>query len=116
LATSAHPQRHGFQPFSVRVAPERDRVRVIPAGQLDIATVHGLEQQLRQLIDVGFRRLVLDLRELDFIDSTGLHLILSLDAESRTDGIDFALIPGPDAVQRIFELSGVLERLPFHPA
>jgi anti-anti-sigma factor len=113
LATTADQPRHAVEPFSVRVKPERDVVRVIPVGELDIATVHELERAIRELLDAGFRRLVIDLRELDFIGSTGLRLILTLDAASRQDGIDFALIPGPHPVQRVFEISGVLERLPF---
>lgn len=114
--TIAYPQRQDFQPFSVRVTPERDLVRVTPAGELDLATVGELDRQLRELVDAGFRRLILDLRRLDFMDSTGLRLILTLDAASREDGLDFALIGGGYAIQRVFEVSGVLDRLPFRPA
>jgi hypothetical protein len=42
---------------------------------------------------------------LGFIDSTGLRCILDLDAESRLDGFSIALIQGPPAVRRVFELT-----------
>jgi anti-anti-sigma factor len=59
------------------------------------------------------RRLVLDLQGLQFIDSTGLHLILRYDAEARHDGFSFELVAGDRAVQRVFEVSGVAAQLPF---
>jgi anti-anti-sigma factor len=57
--------------------------------------------------------LILDLRRLEFIDSTGLRCILEFDAEARQDGCTLALIPGPKPVQRVFELTDTRARLPF---
>jgi anti-anti-sigma factor len=57
--------------------------------------------------------LVLDLANLEFIDSTGLRCILDLEAESRQDGFSIALIQGPPAVRRIFELTKTDTRLRF---
>ena len=57
--------------------------------------------------------MTLDLSRLDFIDSTGLRLILDRDAEARRDGFTLALIPGPPAVERIFELTKTRTHLPF---
>jgi anti-anti-sigma factor len=54
-----------------------------------------------------------DLSRLEFIDSTGLRLLLRYDAEARQDGFSFSLTPGPAAVQRIFELSGTFGLLTF---
>jgi anti-anti-sigma factor len=56
---------------------------------------------------------VLDLRGVSFIDSTGLRLALDLDAAARGDGFRVELIPGPPQVQRIFDLTGALDQLPF---
>ncbi len=84
-----------------------------PVGELDLVTVVQLESELRDLRKAGFRRFVLDLRELTFIDSTGLHLALTWDAYARSDGIDFELIEGSRSIQRIFEITGVKEQLSF---
>jgi anti-anti-sigma factor len=102
-------------PFRVDVHPERDVVRVAPAGELDLTTVSVVDGQVADLRAAGFGQLVLDLRAVSFMDTTGLQLVLALDAAARTDGVELGLIPGPPAVQRVFELCGVLDRLPFRP-
>jgi anti-sigma B factor antagonist len=83
------------------------------SGALDIATVPILEAELRELRQAGFRRLVLDLSGLGFMDAAGLRCILERDAEARQDGFSVALIAGPRAVQRVFELTGTAARLAF---
>ena len=57
---------------------------------------------------------MLDLAELDFIDSTGLRLILELHGEAAQDGFTLALVPGGDAVQRVFDVTGTADVLPVH--
>jgi anti-sigma B factor antagonist len=113
-ATASVPSRDKA-PFRVDVQPNRDVVRVVPIGELDVATVGQLAAQIQELRDVGFKHLVLDLRRLEFIDSSGLHLILQLDSDARKDACEFAIIIGPPAVQRLFELTGTAEHLPFRP-
>jgi len=100
-------------PFSCEVRPERGAVRVFALGSLDVATVPALESQLTELRDAGFRRLIIDLSKLGFMDSTGLRLLLKWDAEARQDGFAIDLVPGPPAVQRVFELTGTAGLLPF---
>jgi anti-anti-sigma factor len=95
--------------FEVEVVPDRGRVIVAPRGEIDLATVERVRERLDELEDVGFHSIVLDLRKVTFIDSTGVALIL---VEVRKSGIDFAVIPGPPQVQRLFELTGLLERVP----
>ena len=72
--------------FGCEVRPERGAVRVLPHGELDAGTRPLLEAQIGELHDAGFRRLILDLSQLDFMDSTGLRLILGWDAEARKMG------------------------------
>ena len=102
-----------FEPFRVDVAPARDSVRVSPVGELDIATVPKLEAEVVRLHESGFNRIVLDLRQVRFIDSTGLRLVLELDAAARADSHDLEVIRGSDVVHRIFEVTQVAERLNF---
>ncbi|MEA2193336.1 MAG: anti-sigma factor antagonist [Solirubrobacteraceae bacterium] len=113
MAVTAAPPRPGGSPFRVDVHPERDVVRVAPAGELDLATVGELEAELRQLRDSGFERVVLDLRKLIFMDSTGVKLILAEDRCARENGHDFSLINGPPPVRRILELTGIAGYLSF---
>jgi anti-anti-sigma factor len=105
---SAAPER-----FQCEVQTERGAVRVSPIGELDLATVPKLDACLAELRESGFRQLIVDLSRLEFIDSTGLRLLLRYDAEARQDGFRISLTSGPTAVQRIFELSGTLGLLTF---
>lgn len=102
-----------IEPFSCNVTPERDHVVVAPRGELDMATVGAVEQELRRLHGSGFRRIILDLGGLTFMDSSGLHLVIRWTAEASKNGFEFELEPGPRAVQRIFELAAVTDELPF---
>ena len=102
-----------FEPFRCEVDPHRASVFVRPVGELDLATVPIVDAQLSELAAAGFASLVLDLRKLRFMDSCGLRLLLSWDARARADGVDVSVVPGPPAVQRVFELAGVSELLTF---
>jgi anti-sigma B factor antagonist len=86
---------------------------VRPVGELDLATVPVLEAEMRELQQAGFRRLVLDLGGLSFMDSTGLAMVVRWDLDARSDGFTFALLPGRPHVQRLFDLTGLTGRLPF---
>jgi anti-anti-sigma factor len=94
-------------PFTCELFPEDGRVRLCPRGELDISTVPVVDQRLRDALDGGARRLVVDLRELDFMDSTALTLLVRWARGSAQDGYDLALIRGEPRVHRLFELTGL---------
>ena len=81
-------------------------------GELEISTVPGARKRVAELTHKG-SELVLDLRGLSFIDSSGLGLVLGLAADSTREGWSLSLIPGPTVVQRVFQMTGTQERLPF---
>jgi anti-anti-sigma factor len=100
----AHPLTgpHGApQPFRCEVRPARHRAYVQPAGDLDMATVPQVESMLDQLHRDGFGELVLDLRGVTFMDSSGLHLVLRWASISPRLGV----VPGNEQVRRLFELT-----------
>jgi anti-sigma B factor antagonist len=102
--------------FGVGVEPARETVRIVPVGELDLASVPVLGAQIRELVEVGFEQLVVDLRGLSFIDVSGLRLLLGFAQRARCEGWRLSLIQGSDSVQRIFSLTGTFDRLPFSPA
>jgi anti-anti-sigma factor len=106
-------QQEDLSPFRIDVEPLRDAVRVCPFGELDRATVDELREQVEALIAAGFERLVLDLSELTFFDSTGIHLVLELVHGSRCDGWQLAVVDGTAPVRRAFEVTGLREVIPF---
>jgi anti-sigma B factor antagonist len=99
--------------FRVDVERGRESASVRPAGELDVATVDQVEDRLRGLRDAGVRSVVLDLRGLTFMDSSGLSLALRWTFAAEQDGFDFSLIPGPRQIQRVFELAGMAEHVHF---
>src|SRR5688572_1791778 len=92
------------EPFSVEIRPDRRRVRVVPRGELDMATVDDLAAEIDELVARGFDSVVLDLRETSFLDSSGVHLLLKQTA--RTD-VQVTLIDGVPVVGRVIDLAGV---------
>lgn len=108
--------RPRFTPFRVDVHPERETVRVAPVGELDLATTPTLESQLDALRADGFDRIVLDLRELEFIDSTGIRLLVHQHRLASRHGLHFSLIAGSPEIQRVLHLCGLDDALPFRTA
>ena len=96
-----------FEPFRCEVDPDRASVIVRPVGELDLATAPIVDAHLAELVAAGFDSVVLDLRKLFFMDSAGLKLLMSWEARSRAEGIALRVLPGPPAVQRVFDVAGV---------
>jgi len=88
--------------FAVDVVRRGRRARVTARGELDIATAPVLDEALIAQARIG-GSVMLDLRELTFIDATGLRLLLRIDAHARRDGIEFTLLPGP-RVRQLLDL------------
>jgi anti-sigma B factor antagonist len=97
--------------FVCHVRPRREVVHVVPEGDLDLATVGEVEQRLGELRDAGFDRLVLDLRELTFIDLAGLRLAERWSAAAERDGFAFDVLSGAPAVQRLLDVLDGVHRL-----
>jgi len=104
---------HNLEPFRCAVQRQREAVTVQPVGELDLATVPVVDDHLCELQAAGFKQLSLDLRDVSFLDSTGLRMILVWDARSRAEGFVFSLVAGSPTVQRLFDLTRTTERLNF---
>jgi anti-sigma B factor antagonist len=79
--------------------------RVRPSGELDMAAASVLEARMDEAREAGATRLVVDLRGLRFMDSTGLTLLTRWSLAAERDGYALALLPGPPQVHRLFELT-----------
>ena len=98
--------------LSLHTYQEPDSVRVAVSGELDLSSALVFEEELRRIEEnSGEALLVLDLRSLKFMDSTGLRLILSAHARAINSGRKLAIVEGGEAIRRIFRLTGVIERL-----
>jgi anti-sigma B factor antagonist len=85
-------------------------------GELDLASARRMEESLTALEDGRPARLVVDLRRLAFIDSTGLRLLIQADARARERGGELILHPGDASIQKVFEMTGALDVLHFEDA
>ncbi len=83
------------------------------SGELDLATTHRVEAELKRVEASGAQTIVIDLSDLSFINSTGVHLLVDAEARSRAQSNDLALLRGSAAVQRVLEICGVEAALPF---
>ena len=101
------------RPFKTTQEPHRETIVVVAQGEIDLSTARQLAKEFDELLDAGFARVMLDLRAVDFIDSTGLRAILDMSAKSLRNGIDFALIDGSDQTRRLFEVTGATAELRF---
>ena len=92
-------------PFRRDVQPDRDRVIVRLAGELDLVEAPAVATTITELLDVGFQRIIVDLRSVSFIDSAGLRTLLASRGRCHEQGAVLALVRGPRQVERIFELT-----------
>lgn len=99
--------------FEILARPDRESVYLELVGELDLASASELHPEVERLIDAGFAHLVLDLRRLTFIDSSGLRCLLALTAVAQGDDWRLSLIQGPTALRKLFTLTGTLDLLPF---
>jgi anti-anti-sigma factor len=97
--------------FRCEVDPHRAAVHVRPVGELDIATAPVVDARLAELQSAGVRDVVLDLHAVEFLDASGLRLILRWDHAARAGGFSFGVVPGPPHVSRLFTLTGLSHRL-----
>jgi len=100
--------------FSVRTEVDAEgRCVVRPIGPLDLGTVDAFEEALAAIETSRPPTVVVDLRELSFLDSTGPRSLSGADARARSEARRLVLIPGSESVQRVFRLTLVDERLDF---
>ncbi len=80
-------------------------------GELDLLGAPLLQQEIESAEIEATGIVVLDLQDLQFLDSAGLRVILAAHGRSQQNGQEFALTPGSEQVQRLFTIAGVSEHL-----
>jgi anti-anti-sigma factor len=80
-------------------------------GELDLASAEELEAGLKQLEAGEPDVLVLDLRELEFMDSTGLRTVIAADSRARERGARLVVVRAPEEVDRVFRLTRMDQHL-----
>ena len=86
------------------------QTRVVLSGELDIASAGELEDQLAAIEGDSPGTLVLDLRQVDFVDSTGLRALIAADERARSQGRRLVVVRGPDAVAHLLAVTQLDQR------
>ncbi|HKP91808.1 MAG TPA: STAS domain-containing protein [Thermoleophilaceae bacterium] len=97
--------------LSLETREEEGAVRIAVSGELDLSSALTFDEEVRRAEERLPDTLVLDLRKLRFLDSTGLRLIMSAHARAKTRGRRLAVVVGSEPVKRLFRLAGVNRRL-----
>ena len=100
----------------IQLITNGDTILATLAGDFDMQATFTVEPALERALQTpGLRRIDLDLHRLQFIDSTGIGVIVRLHADAQRQGIELHLRRGPPAVHRVFEKTGFADALPFTP-
>jgi anti-sigma B factor antagonist len=97
--------------FQVTVRREDATALVQVSGELDLASGPALDAELEGFAGPDTTLVVVDLRELEFMDSTGLSILVRAHRRLAAEGCELSLVQGPPQVQRLLNLTGVGERL-----
>jgi anti-sigma B factor antagonist len=99
--------------FAIEQAWEGERCRLMLHGELDLATASVLEAEIRDVQARGVKELMLDLSDLQFMDSTGLTILVREHQAADMNGHTISLRGRTPQVHRLFELTGTLGRFTF---
>jgi len=97
-------------PFRVHRRRDGSVLVVTPEGDVDLRSAPAIRTEIEASRD-GAATVVLDLRGVTFIDSTGVRLLVEAELAARREGFTFAVVRGPAAVDRLFDLAGLSDRL-----
>ena len=100
-----------MSPFDVTITEHGGTVHVSLRGELDISSAPRLQDDLARVEADEPERIVLDLSGLDFMDSTGLRLLIGADSRARNAGRRLIVIQGNEMVQRVLRVTRLDERL-----
>lgn len=97
--------------FQVQVRREGQTALIEVSGELDLASGPTLESELDKIAAPETTLVIVDLRRLEFMDSTGLSIIVRAHQRLVEEGCELGLVRGSPQVQRLLDLTGVAERL-----
>jgi anti-anti-sigma factor len=110
-ATAGEPQARQSR-FEIRSQSLSTTAHLFLAGEFDLASEREFRELLDEVRSNRFSTVVLDLRDVTFIDSTGLRLLIGEWERSRRDGFDLVFVKGSEAVQSVLEVTGLENMLP----
>lgn len=114
MATAFKPARVSggrYGCFQIDAEFDPPRMTLALRGELDLAAAPSLEREVDSLAWARLTELVLDLRDLSFIDSMGLSVLIMASQRAATAGVQFSVIRVPDQARKVFAITQMTERL-----
>lgn len=106
-----------MQPFHQESITAGDDCAVIHiTGEIDLYTAPKLREQVIDLVSKGIVHVIVDLRGVDFLDSTGLGALVGSLKRLRVREGTLNLVISTDRIQRIFRITGLAKVFPSHPS
>jgi anti-anti-sigma factor len=103
-------------PLSLDVTDAGGARRVTAVGELDLTTAPVLQECLLRELEAG-SEVELDLAGVPFADSSALRVLVTVDRRAEELGVRFVMLaPLPAQMRRVFEVTGLMQRLPIVPA
>lgn len=96
--------------LTIESTEQGDALVVALAGEFDLASAQLVDEELARAQE-SYPVVILDLSQVTFMDSTGLHIVLRVDERMTEAGSTLRVVPGGPQVQRLFQLTGANERL-----
>lgn len=100
-----------YEGLHVDIAPDRERVSVRADGEIDLATAPAIEEPLLELLNRGFKAIVLDLQSVKFMDSSGIRVLISAHQRAESLGASLSVVVGASRIRQTLELSGAIDYL-----
>jgi anti-sigma B factor antagonist len=95
---------------------QRDAASILTlSGEIDVYTAPRLRQAIVDLVDGGSRRIIVDMEKVEFLDSTGLGVLVEgLKRVKNHDG-ELSIVATHDKILKIFDITGLNKAFPIHP-
>jgi anti-anti-sigma factor len=100
-----------MEPFTIERVDDTVQVHLKLRGDLDLYSSPEFDDALVAVEGEKWPTIVLDMRELEFLDSMALRLVMRTQARAEQDGRRMVIVRGPEFLDRVFELSGLTEHL-----
>jgi len=101
--------------LSLATRPEGDRTVVEVGGEIDVYTAPQLRSALNDAVADGARHLVVDMTGTEFLDSTGLGVLVGGLKRVRTMDGDLELVCSSEKILKVFRITGLTKVFTIHP-
>jgi anti-sigma B factor antagonist len=105
----------GLLTLEREVSGDGSSVRLRLGGEVDLSTAHLVEDALSPALDLRCTRLIMDMADVEFIDSSGLRVLVVTRNALDERGAEMVIAGVNDHLRRVFEVSGLSSVFTFEP-